>query len=67
MSGKGVPAALLSSMLQASLRTQAASVTSPAEILRNINHLMYRSTAIQQFATFFLARVSCSRIVMKLQ
>jgi sigma-B regulation protein RsbU (phosphoserine phosphatase) len=57
VSGKGVPAALLSSMLQASLRTQAASVSSPAEILRNINHLMYRSTAIQQFATFFLARV----------
>jgi len=62
VSGKGVPAALLSSMLQASLRTQAASVTSPAEILRNINHLMYRSTAIQQFATFFLARVDGERL-----
>ena len=62
VSGKGVPAALLSSMLQASLRTQAASVRSPAEILRNINHLMYRSTAIQQFATFFLARVDGERL-----
>ena len=62
VSGKGVPAALLSSMLQAALRTQAANVRSPAEILRNINHLMYRSTAIQQFATFFLARVDGERL-----
>jgi sigma-B regulation protein RsbU (phosphoserine phosphatase) len=62
VSGKGVPAALLSSMLQASLRTQAANVRSPAEILRNINHLMYRSTAVQQFATFFLARVDGERM-----
>jgi sigma-B regulation protein RsbU (phosphoserine phosphatase) len=62
VSGKGVPAALLSAMLQASLRTQAASVSSPAEILRNINHLMFRSTAIQQFATFFLARVDGERL-----
>ena len=58
VAGKGVPAALLSSMLQAALRTQARSVESPAAILRNINALVYRSTAVHQFATFFLARVS---------
>jgi len=45
-------------MLQAALRTQAFSVESPAAILRNINALVYRSTAVHQFATFFLARVS---------
>jgi serine phosphatase RsbU (regulator of sigma subunit) len=58
VAGKGVPAALLSSMLQAALRTQARSVESPAAILRNINALVYRSTAVHQFATFFLARVA---------
>jgi sigma-B regulation protein RsbU (phosphoserine phosphatase) len=58
VAGKGVPAALLSSMLQAALRTQATSVRSPAEILRNVNTLVYRSTAVHQFATFFLAHVS---------
>src|SRR5256885_500310 len=58
VAGKGVPAALLSSMLQAALRTQAGSVQSPATILRNINELVYRSTAVHQFATFFLARIS---------
>src|SRR5262245_8107748 len=57
VSGKGMPAALLSSMLQASLRTQANSARSLATILDNINSLLYRSTAIHQFATFFLARV----------
>jgi sigma-B regulation protein RsbU (phosphoserine phosphatase) len=45
-------------MLQASLRTQATSVDSPAAILRSVNSLVYRSTAVHQFATFFLAHVS---------
>lgn len=62
VSGKGVPAALLSSMLQAALRTQAATVSAPAAILRAINTLLYRSTAIHQFATFFLARVDGDRL-----
>src|SRR5262249_33599885 len=57
VAGKGIPAALLSSMLQASLRTQANSVGSAAAILCNINGLVYPSTALNQFATFFLARV----------
>jgi serine phosphatase RsbU (regulator of sigma subunit) len=57
VAGKGVPAALLSSMLQASLRTQAMTVPSSASILQNINGLVYRSTSVAQFATFFLARV----------
>jgi len=62
VSGKGVPAALLSSMLQASLRTQATSVTSVAEILRNVNRLVNGSASPGQFATFFLARVDEPRL-----
>jgi len=61
VSGKGVPAALLSAMLQASLRTQS-TVASLAVILQNINALLYRSTAQHQFATFFLARVDGERL-----
>jgi len=57
VAGKGVPAALLSSMLQASLRTQANGERSVAAILQNINSLAYRSTSVHQFATFFLARI----------
>ena len=62
VSGKGVPAAMLSSMLQASLRTQAGSRDSLETILRNINTLLYRSTEAHQFATFFLARVDGERM-----
>jgi hypothetical protein len=58
VAGKGVPAALLSSMLQAALRTQALLGGVPGAILRNVNALVYRSTAVHQFATFFLARVT---------
>jgi len=55
--GKGIPAALLTGMLQASLRTQMAE-ESMAVIVRNINRLVCRrSGTLQQFATFFLARV----------
>jgi hypothetical protein len=57
VAGKGVGAALLSSMLQASLRTQADGSGSVARVLANINTLVYRSTAVNQFATFFLARM----------
>jgi sigma-B regulation protein RsbU (phosphoserine phosphatase) len=62
VAGKGVPAALLSSMLQASLRTQAHSIPSVAAIMGNINRMVYRSTTVQQFATFFLARVDERRM-----
>lgn len=57
VAGKGVPAALLSAMLQAALRTQARAVDSVTRILQNINTLVYRSTAVHQFATFFLAHI----------
>jgi sigma-B regulation protein RsbU (phosphoserine phosphatase) len=49
-------------MLQASLRTQAHSIPSVAAIMGNINRMVYRSTTVQQFATFFLARVDERRM-----
>ncbi len=57
VSGKGVPAALLSSMLQASLRTQAAGATSTARVMSTINALACQRDTTGQFATFFLAAV----------
>jgi sigma-B regulation protein RsbU (phosphoserine phosphatase) len=57
--GKSVPAALFTSMLQASLRTQAGSVASTAAILAAVNSLACgRNSSVQQFATFFLARLT---------
>ncbi|MCC6349996.1 MAG: serine/threonine-protein phosphatase [Candidatus Eisenbacteria bacterium] len=57
VSGKGVPAALLSSMLQASVRTQAGVVESPAAMMRRLNELACQRVSTGQFATFFLAVV----------
>jgi sigma-B regulation protein RsbU (phosphoserine phosphatase) len=56
VSGKGMPAAMLASMLQAALRTQVVTETSPAQITSRLNHLVCGGTAQGQFATFFLAR-----------
>lgn len=55
VSGKGVPAALLASMLQASLRTQAGIVTSPAAMMETFNRLACQRNSTGQFATFFMA------------
>lgn len=57
VSGKGVPAALLTSMLQASLRTQAGGPAPVGGILAAINRLVVGSAPAGQFATFFLARL----------
>jgi len=57
VAGKGVPAALLCSMLQASLRMQAADGRSVSEMMSRINALVHRSTTPEQFATFVLARI----------
>jgi hypothetical protein len=58
VSGKGVPAALLSSMLQASLRTQAPSGIRLAAMMESVNALVCQRVATGQFATFFLAAAS---------
>lgn len=58
VSGKGVPAALLSSMLQAALRTQATGDVRVAHVMASINALVCRRPQTGQFATFFLAAVT---------
>ncbi|HEY6865832.1 MAG TPA: PP2C family protein-serine/threonine phosphatase, partial [Candidatus Eisenbacteria bacterium] len=57
VSGKGVPAALLSSMLQASFRALADDDSPVSDLMRRINVLVHRSSHAEQFATLFLARV----------
>ena len=58
VSGKGVPAALLSSMLQASLRTQAGPEVRVGAVMATMNALVCRRPHTGQFATFFLAAVT---------
>ena len=53
ISGHGMPAAMLMANLQATLRGQALFTSSAGECLTRANKLLYRSTDLQKYATFF--------------
>lgn len=55
VSGKGMPASLLASNLQASLRAQCELCDSPADILTRVNRQLHSATDSMHFATAFLA------------
>jgi sigma-B regulation protein RsbU (phosphoserine phosphatase) len=57
VSGKGVPAALLMSMLRAALRTQARHHVSLAQMMTSLNQLIHESTSDREFVTLFIARI----------
>ena len=57
VAGKGVPAALLASMVQASVRTQSQDRKPVGEMMCLLNRLVYDATPEDRFATCFLARV----------
>ena len=57
VAGKGVPAALLASMVQAAIRTQAPDSKSVAEIMGRLNRLVHEATPEDRFATCFLAEI----------
>lgn len=57
VSGKGIAAALLMASLQASLRGQAIRATSDlADLIGNVNRLVYDASAENRYATFFYAQ-----------
>lgn len=55
VSGKGVPAALLMSNFQASLRTSLRRTTDLKEIINDLNHQVFQSANGENFITFFMA------------
>lgn len=55
VAGKGVGAALLASMLQASLRTLLKDGAPPGRVMERVNTLLCESTSAEQFATLFVA------------
>jgi sigma-B regulation protein RsbU (phosphoserine phosphatase) len=56
--GKGVPAALLMSNVQASVRALAGSGFSPAELAASLNHSVRRNTTAGRFVTFFYSEMN---------
>ncbi|MBV9761789.1 MAG: SpoIIE family protein phosphatase [Acidobacteriaceae bacterium] len=66
VAGKGIAAALLMSVIQASLRSLAGSNgASLAELTSKLSHLLHRSTAAHSYATFFYAQVDEQRRVLR--
>lgn len=65
IAGKGLPAALLMSNLQAAVRAFAQDAVSPASINNSVNRLLCRNMASGRFATFCYARIepAAGRIV----
>lgn len=55
VSGKGMPASILASNLQAALRAQCDTCESPGLVLERINRQIHASTDPAHFATLFLA------------
>ena len=57
IAGKGLPAALLMSNLQAAVRAFAHATASPSAICSSVNRLLCRNMASGRFATFCYARI----------
>ncbi|PID80703.1 hypothetical protein CSB20_06175 [bacterium DOLZORAL124_64_63] len=55
VSGKGMPASLLASNVQASLRALAGVMDDPGQLLSAVNEALHASTDDEKFATAFLA------------
>jgi phosphoserine phosphatase RsbU/P len=57
VAGKGVPAALLMSNLQAAVRAFAQDGSVPSSVCASVNRLLYRNMAPGRFVTFCYARI----------
>jgi len=59
--GKGLPAALLMSNLQAAVRAFASETTLPRDLCGSVNRLLCRNVASGKFVTFFYCRIDLAR------
>jgi sigma-B regulation protein RsbU (phosphoserine phosphatase) len=53
VSGKGIPASILTATLQATVRTGGDAQVDPARMMGRLNRLLYRNTSASEFATAF--------------
>ncbi len=60
VAGKGLPAALLMSNLQASVRAFAGEDVPPREVAARINRALCRNVGLATFVTFFYAVLDCA-------
>jgi sigma-B regulation protein RsbU (phosphoserine phosphatase) len=53
VSGKGIPASILTATLQAAVRSNVDAQTDPGLMLNRLNGLLYQNTSASEFATLF--------------
>ncbi len=58
VSGKGIPAALLMSNLQAGLRMLKYESYNLTEMTARLNNLIYQNTTVEKYITFFIAHLN---------
>ena len=61
ISGKGVGAALLMAVLQASIRALVQAAASPQELVRQLNRVLVESSPDNKFATLFYAELDLEK------
>jgi len=59
--GKGMPAALLMSNVQAAVKATASELVAPRELCERVNHVMCGNTAGHKFITFFYGLLDAQR------
>jgi len=64
VSGKGMPAALMVSQIQAMLRSEVRNTDSIIRILQNVNYLMSTTTSAEKFVTLFYAEYDPEKQIM---
>jgi serine phosphatase RsbU (regulator of sigma subunit) len=64
-SGKGIPAALLISLVHATLRAEVRNRLSPSAVMSSINQLIASSTTAERFATMFYGELLPAEMKMR--
>lgn len=65
ISGKGIPAALLMSNLQASIRTLISLNLNIKELVERVNALLFQNTTYDKFATMFVAKLNLATGILE--
>ncbi len=65
VSGKGIPASILTASLHAAIRSNEDAQRSPQKMLSRINSFLFRSTSPEEFATLFYGVVNLETSVLR--
>ncbi len=65
VSGKGIPASILTATLQAAVRSNVDAQTDPGLMMARLNGLLYQNTSASEFATLFYCVVDLKKAKIK--